>query len=43
MVWWLRFGALTALAARVHFLVAEPHHLSVSCHAMSVALIEELE
>ena len=31
------------MAARVHFLVMEPHHPSVSSHAVVAAHIEELE
>ena len=34
---------LSALVAQVHFLVAEPHHLSISCHGVAAAHIEELE
>ena len=43
MVSWLKFGALTALATPVWFLVVEPHHLSVSCHVVVAAHVEELE
>ena len=43
VVWWFKFSALTASAAQVCFPVMEPHHLSVSCHAVTVAHIEELE
>ena len=28
MAWWLKFSTLAALAARVHFPVAEPHNPS---------------
>ena len=38
-----KFGALTALVARVWFPGTEPHHLSVSSHAVLVAHIEEPE
>ena len=40
MVWWLRFGALTA-SAQVCFPVREPHHPSVSCHTMVPAVMLE--
>ena len=43
MAQWLKFGALTASVAWVWFLVTEPHHFSVSCHAVVAALVEELE
>ena len=43
MTQWLKFGALTASAAPVHFLVMEPHHPSVSSHAVAAAHREELE
>ena len=43
MAYWLKFSALTTSVARVHFLVKEPHHLSVSFHAVAVAHMEELE
>lgn len=33
----------SALEAQVGFLVSEPHHPSVSSHAVAVAHIEELE
>ena len=39
----VKFSTLTTSAAQVHFLVVEPHHLSVSCCAVAVAHIEELE
>ena len=32
-----KLGTFTASVAPVHFPVVEPHHLSVSCHAMVVA------
>ena len=32
-----------ALGAQVHFLVVEPHHSSVSCHAVAAPHTEELE
>ena len=37
------FIGLTTSVAWVHFLVMEPHHPSVSCHAVVVAPMEELE
>ena len=40
---WLKFCALTTSAAQVHCLVTEPHHSSVSGHAVVAAHIEELE
>ena len=43
MAQWLMFGALTTSMAWVQFPVTEPHHSSVSCHAVAVAHIEELE
>ena len=43
MAQWLKFSALTALAAQVGFLVVEPRHSSISRHAMVVAHIAELE
>ena len=43
MTQWLKFGALTNSVARVQFPVMEPHHSSVSSHAVAVARIEELE
>ena len=43
MVQWLEFHAPTALVAQVHFLVMEPHHTYVNCHAVVEAHIEELE
>ena len=36
-------SALTTLVAWMHFLVREPHHPSISSHAVVVAHIEELE
>ena len=32
-----------ALVSQVHFLAVEPHHPSVSCHAVAAADIEKLE
>ena len=43
MVWWLKLSAFTALVAWVHFPIIEPHHPSVSCHAVVVVHTEELE
>ena len=43
MAQWLEFGALTASATQVHLPVVEPHHPSVSCRAVVVAHMEELE
>ena len=40
MAQWLKFGML-CFAAQVQFLGAEPHHLSVSSHAVVAAHIEE--
>ena len=43
---WLPSGessVLTASVVQVGFLVMEPHHLFVNCHAVVVAHIEELE
>ena len=38
MAQWLKFNTLTVLVAWIRFLVAEPHHSSVSSHAVVVAL-----
>ena len=43
MVQWLKFRAPIASVAWVHFPVAEPHHPSVSSHAVVAAHIEKLE
>ena len=43
MVQRLKLGALTTLAAQVHFQVAKSHCPSVSGHAVAAAHIEELE
>ena len=37
------FSALTTSGARVRFPVLEPHHLSVSCHAVAASHVQELE
>ena len=42
-VQWLKFSVLTASVAVVRFPVVEPHHMSVSCHAVVAGHIEELE
>ena len=39
----VKICTLTVSVARVGFLVAEPHHPSVSCHPVVVAHTEELE
>ena len=43
MAQWLKFSVSTTPAAQVCFLVVEPHHPSVSCHAVAAAHTEELE
>ena len=37
MVKWLKLGTLTTSAAQVHFPGMEPHHSSVSSHAVVAA------
>ena len=37
------FRTFTDSTAWIHFLIAEPHHPSVSCYAVVVAHTEELE
>ena len=41
MAWWLKLDTLASVAC-VWFLVAEPHHSSVSSHAVAAVHTEEL-
>ena len=43
MGWWLKFSTLPTQMAQFCFQVVEPYHLSISCHAVAVAHVEEPE
>ena len=43
IAYWLEFSTLTTWAAQVRLLGVEPHHSSVSSHAVAAAHTEEQE